>query len=164
MQGPECPLLGPSLCCVCNKQPWGIVFLRTKTRCFDLLLVNPLKDQCFSPVIQSITYAGIHIEPLWGRVSNMMLMILLDVLRVSWFLSASMKQYVNLEWIDSQISPGKMDLFGISSELQFRVCNHGKPRASPHGKERRTLLQRRKGSWEGCGKQRTYCFSWLILC
>ena len=26
----------------------------------------------------------------------------------------------------------KMGLFGISGELQFRVCNHGKPCASPH--------------------------------
>ena len=25
-----------------------------------------------------------------------------------------------------------MDLFGISRELQYRVCNHGKPHASPH--------------------------------
>lgn len=26
----------------------------------------------------------------------------------------------------------KMDLFGISGELQFRVCDHGKACASPH--------------------------------
>ena len=30
------------------------------------------------------------------------------------------------------ISSAKMGLFGISGELQFRVCNHGKPCASPH--------------------------------
>ena len=30
------------------------------------------------------------------------------------------------------ISLAKMGLFGISGELQFRVCNHGKPCASPH--------------------------------
>ena len=28
------------------------------------------------------------------------------------------------------ISPAKMDLFGISRELHFGVCNHGKPCAS----------------------------------
>ena len=39
------------------------------------------------------------------------------------------------------ISPAKMGLFGFSKELQFRVCNHGKPHASlSHSKGRRTLL------------------------
>ena len=30
------------------------------------------------------------------------------------------------------ISPAKVDLFGTSRELQFRVSNHGEPCASPH--------------------------------
>ena len=29
------------------------------------------------------------------------------------------------------ISPAKVGLFGISRKLQFKVCNHGKPHASP---------------------------------
>ena len=39
------------------------------------------------------------------------------------------------------ICPAKMGLFGFSKELQFRVCNHGKPHTSfLHSKGRRTLL------------------------
>ena len=34
----------------------------------------------------------------------------------------------------------KMSLFGISKGLQFGVCNHGKPHASPH----RTREKKRK--------------------
>ena len=30
------------------------------------------------------------------------------------------------------ISPGKIGLFWISRQLQFRVCDHNKPRGSPH--------------------------------
>ena len=53
------------------------------------------------------------------------------------------------------ISPAKMGLFGFSKELQFRVCNHGKPHASLlHSKGRRMLLQSEKGSWKGYPKPR----------
>lgn len=31
----------------------------------------------------------------------------------------------------SDISPEKMGLFGVSRELQSKVCNHGEPCASP---------------------------------
>ena len=47
-------------------------------------------------------------------------------------------------------------LFKISKELQFRVCNHGKPHASPVVTRRRGFIYRGKGRWEGYGKQRVH--------
>ena len=39
----------------------------------------------------------------------------------------------DLKQIDHQVFPQKkMGLFGISRELQFRICNYGKPCASLH--------------------------------
>ena len=58
------------------------------------------------------------------------------------------------------ISPAKMGLFGISRELQFRVCNHGEPHASPH-------VAREgggKGSWEAVINKESLCFNWLSSC
>ena len=52
-----------------------------------------------------------------------------------------------------------MGLFTISRKLRFRVCNHGKPHASsPDSKGMSMLIQRGKGSWEGCSN-RVHCFS-----
>ena len=43
-----------------------------------------------------------------------------------------------------------MGFVRINKELQFRVCNHGQSWANfPNSKQRRTLLKREKGSWEG---------------
>ena len=42
------------------------------------------------------------------------------------------------------ISPTKMDLFRISKELQFRVCKHGEPCASPRIAREEKLYYRRK--------------------
>ena len=39
-------------------------------------------------------------------------------------------QNTDLKLLD--ISPTKMGLFRTSRELQFKVCNHGEPYASPH--------------------------------
>ena len=57
------------------------------------------------------------------------------------------------------ISLGKMDLFGISRRLQLGVgymVSHVQVAAC---QQRRTLLQRGKGSWEGYHKQRVHGFS-----
>ena len=57
------------------------------------------------------------------------------------------------------ISSAKMGLFGISKELQFRVCNHSKPSLSPHRAREDLFLKRGNECWEGCCKQRTSDFS-----
>ena len=58
-----------------------------------------------------------------------------------------------------------MGLFRISRKLQFRVCNHCKPHASsPNSKGMRMLMQRGKGSWEGCSNRESIAFHWLSPC
>ena len=49
---------------------------------------------------------------------------------------------IDLKQIDFQLFLWqKLDLFKISEELQFGVCNHGKPPASPlNGKGREAVL------------------------
>ena len=51
-----------------------------------------------------------------------------------------------------------MGLFGISRELKFRVCNHGK---SPSGKGRGTLLQRGERGEEAVENKESMAFHWL---
>ena len=51
-----------------------------------------------------------------------------------------------------------MGLFGISRELKFRACNHGK---SPSGKGRGTLLQRGERSEEAVENKQSMAFHWL---
>ena len=58
-----------------------------------------------------------------------------------------------------------MGLFTISRKLQFRVCNHGKSHASsPDSKGMSMLMQRGKGSWEGCSNGESIAFHWLSPC
>ena len=58
-----------------------------------------------------------------------------------------------------------MGLFRISRKLQFRVCYHCKPHASsPNSKGMRMLMQRGKGSWEGCSNRESIAFHWLSPC
>ena len=60
------------------------------------------------------------------------------------------------------ICSAKMGLFGISGELQFRVCNHGKPCASPHmAREGENLHREEK---EGCSKTECMALNWQSPC
>ena len=56
------------------------------------------------------------------------------------------------------ICPAKTGLFGISRELQFRVCNHGKTSASPH-KVKEESLYGWKRMLGGLRKQGSHSFS-----
>ena len=56
------------------------------------------------------------------------------------------------------ISPAKIGLFKISRELQFRVCNHGKPHTNSYMAREGGHFYGGKGSWEGYSKQRVNDF------
>lgn len=70
-------------CCICS-----VVFARNnfeklflpgqRAGLFQLAVkvANPLQDRYSSPVMQSITCADVHLESLWGRVANIILMLL----------------------------------------------------------------------------------------
>lgn len=54
-----------------------------------------------------------------------------------------------------------MNLFGISKELQLRICNQGRLCASMEQQgEEKTLLYRRRGIWEGCYKWGVHWRNW----
>ena len=63
------------------------------------------------------------------------------------------KVFLDLKHRLPDISPAKMGLFRISKELQFGICNHGEPHASPHtakeekGKRKLGGLQLTKSPW-----------------
>ena len=57
------------------------------------------------------------------------------------------------------VSPVKMGLFGISREYNSGCATIASPvGVSLHSKGRRTLLQKEKGGWEGCSKQKVHGF------
>lgn len=59
------------------------------------------------------------------------------------------------------ISPAKMHLFGIRRELQFRVCDHGEPRAS-YRTARKKKFYRGEREGNGYSKQKCMAFHWVI--
>ena len=62
------------------------------------------------------------------------------------------------------MSPAMTHLLGISREFIFGVCSHGRLVQVPAQQGRRRLLQRGKGRWEGCPKQRVSVSSWASPC
>ena len=57
------------------------------------------------------------------------------------------------------ISPAKMGLFKINTELQFEVCNHGKPHASPRTAREECFHGEKKEFGEGYRKRTVHGFS-----
>ena len=62
-------------------------------------------------------------------------------------------------------SLAKMSLFKMSKELHFRICNYGKPRASPrrHGKEIDFYSEEKEVGRTRVNKE-FMAFHWLNLC
>ena len=62
-------------------------------------------------------------------------------------------------------SLAKMSLFKMSKELHFRICNYGKPRASPrrHGKEIDFYSEEKEVGSTRVNKE-FMAFHWLNLC
>ena len=57
------------------------------------------------------------------------------------------------------ISPAKMGLFGISRELQFRVCSHGRPFKIPPQQGKENAFIQEKTKLQGYSTQRVHGFS-----
>ena len=76
-----------------------------------------------------------------------------------------------MRWVDLNLKDcklflqPKMGLFGISKELQFGVCNHGKPCPSPcKARERECFYTGEKEVGEGYSKQSPWLFiGWVLV-
>ena len=68
-----------------------------------------------------------------------------------------------LPWAIPDISPAKMGLFEMSRELQFGLCNHGKPHASPH-KAREEHFYREEKEFRMATVNRVHGFSLAETC
>ena len=58
-----------------------------------------------------------------------------------------------------------MDLFWISRELQFKICNHGGPHASPHTiREGEHIYREEKEAGRDAVNKEFMAFCWLSPC
>ena len=67
-------------------------------------------------------------------------------------------------WPETNRLPAKIGLFGISRELQLRVCSHGEPRESPRKAREEHFYREEKEVGRAIVNKESMTFHWLRAC